>query len=140
MAAGVVKAGRKIIAMNAVFLEDREVIRVTNQSFVDIRRDDLPGNFDISLAISTAEEDNAKAQELSFMLQTVGPNAGWGVTSLILSDIARLRKMPDLAKKIADYQPEPDPRHNWKLHCCKHRSRPNKRRPRTMQPVHNSLL
>jgi hypothetical protein len=109
MAAGVVKAGRKIIAMNAVFLEDREVIRVTNQSFVDIRRDDLPGNFDISLAISTAEEDNAKAQELSFMLQTVGPNAGWGVTSLILSDIARLRKMPDLAKKIADYQPEPDP-------------------------------
>jgi hypothetical protein len=109
MAAGVVKAGRKIIAMNAVFLEDREVIRVTNQSFVDIRRDDLPGNFDISLAISTAEEDNAKAQELSFMLQTVGPNAGWGVTSLILADIARLRKMPDLAKKIADYQPEPDP-------------------------------
>ena len=109
MAAGVVKAGRKIIAMNAVFLDDREVIRVTNDAFVEIRRDDLPGNFDISLGISTAEEDNAKAQELSFMLQTVGPNAGWGVTSLILSDIARLRKMPDLAKKIADYQPEPDP-------------------------------
>lgn len=109
LAAGVVKAGRKMIAMNAVFLEDKEVIRVTNDDFVDIRRDDLAGNFDISLGISTAEEDNAKAQELSFMLQTVGPNAGWDVTKIILSDIARLRKMPDLAKKIDDYQPQPDP-------------------------------
>ena len=109
LAAGVVKAGRKMIAMNAVFLEDKEVIRVTNDAFVDIRRDDLAGNFDISLGISTAEEDNAKAQELSFMLQTVGPNAGWEVTAIILADIARLRKMPDLAKKIEDYQPQPDP-------------------------------
>lgn len=109
LAAGVVKAGRKMIAMNAVFLEDKEVIRVTNDAFVDIRRDDLAGNFDISLGISTAEEDNAKAQELSFMLQTVGPNAGWEVTAIILADIARLRKMPDLAKRIEDYQPQPDP-------------------------------
>ena len=37
---------------------------------------------------------------LAFMLQTVGPNTDWGVTALILSDIARLRKMPDLAKQI----------------------------------------
>lgn len=109
LASGVVKAGRKIIAMNAEFLEDREVIRVTNEQFVEIRRDDLAGNFDMSLNISTAEEDNAKAQELAFMLQTVGPNAGWEVTSMILSDIARLRKMPDLAKKIQDFQPTPDP-------------------------------
>lgn len=28
---------------------------------------------------------------------------------MILSDIARLRKMPDLAKKIEAYQPQPDP-------------------------------
>lgn len=109
LAAGVVKAGRKIIAMNAEFLEDKEVIRVTNEQFVAIRRDDLAGNFDMSLNISTAEEDNAKAQELSFMLQTVGPNAGWEVTAMILSDIARLRKMPDLAKKIMDFKPTPDP-------------------------------
>lgn len=109
LAAGVVKAGRKMIAMNAVFLEDKEVIRVTNDAFVDIRRDDLEGNFDISLGISTAEEDNARAQELAFLLQTVGPNAGWDVTKMILSDMCRLRKMPDLAKKIDDYEPQPDP-------------------------------
>jgi hypothetical protein len=28
---------------------------------------------------------------------------------MILSDIARLRKMPDLAKKIEQFQPQPDP-------------------------------
>ena len=109
LAAGMVKVGRKMIAMNAVFLEDKEVIRVTNDAFVDIRRDDLAGNFDLSLGISTAEEDNARAEELSFILQTVGPNAGWGVTQMVLADMCRLRKMPDLAKKIEDYQPEPDP-------------------------------
>lgn len=28
---------------------------------------------------------------------------------MILSDIARLRKMPELAKRIENYQPQPDP-------------------------------
>lgn len=109
LSAGIVEVGRKIIAMNAVFLDDTEVVRVTNSTFIPIRKEDLAGNFDLALSISTAEEDNAKAQELAFMLQTVGPNAGWGVTAMILADIARLRKMPDLAKRIQDYQPEPDP-------------------------------
>jgi hypothetical protein len=30
-------------------------------------------------------------------------------SQMILSDIARLRKMPDLAKRIAEFQPQPDP-------------------------------
>ncbi len=106
---GVIKIGRKIIGMNALFLEDEEVVRVTNEEFVQIRRDDLMGEFDLRLTISTAEEDNAKAQELAFMFQTLGPNVDWGITAMILGDIAELRKMPDLAKKIRDYQPQPDP-------------------------------
>lgn len=109
LSAGIVEVGRKIIAMNQEFLEAEEVVRVTNENFVPVRKDDLGGVFDLSLSISTAEEDNAKAQELAFMLQTVGPNTDWGVTSMILADIARLRKMPDLAKRITDYQPQPDP-------------------------------
>jgi hypothetical protein len=28
---------------------------------------------------------------------------------MILADIAKLRKMPDLAKRISEYQPQPDP-------------------------------
>lgn len=106
---GVVKIGRKIIGMNALFLDDNEVVRITNEQFVAIRRDDLKGEFDLRLTISTAEEDNAKAQELAFMFQTLGPNVDWGIVAMILGDIAELRKMPDLAKRIRDYQPQPDP-------------------------------
>ena len=106
---GMVAIGRKTLAMNAEFLSDIEVVRITNDEFVQVRRDDLPGNFDLRLSISTAEEDNNKAQELAFMLQTMGNNMDPEMSKMILSDIARLRKMPGLAKKIEMYAPQPDP-------------------------------
>lgn len=106
---GICKIGRKIIAMNAEFLSDEEVVRVSNEAFVPVRRDDLSGSFDLELSISTAEEDNNKAEQLAFMFQTIGPKGDPVMTNMILSDIARLRKMPDLAKKIENYQPQPDP-------------------------------
>ena len=106
---GIVNIGRKFISMNSEFLSDEEVVRVTNDEFVQVRKDDLPGNFDLKLSISTAEEDNNKAQELAFMLQTMGNNMDPELSKMILSDIARLRKMPDMAKKIEAYQPQPDP-------------------------------
>lgn len=109
LAEGVKQIGRKIIAMNAEFLSEEEVVRVTNDEFVTVRRDDLAGNFDLRLSISTAEADNDKAQELAFMLQTMGPNQDPEITKMIQVDIARLRKMPALAKQIEDYQPQPDP-------------------------------
>ncbi|CAM0053692.1 portal protein [Vibrio phage K479] len=109
LADGLVKVGRKFVAMNAEFLSEEEVVRVTNKKFVDIRRDDLAGNFDLRLTVSTAEEDNAKAQELAFMLQTMGPVLPFEMTQLILADIARLRKMPVLVEEITTYQPQPDP-------------------------------
>ena len=115
LSAGILAIGRKIIAMNAEFLSEEEVIRVTNEEFVAVRRDDLAGNFDLKLSISTAEEDNNKAEQLAFMFQTIGPNGDPGLTKMILSDIARLRKMPDLAKRIEAYQPQPDPMQQQKM-------------------------
>lgn len=109
LAEGILEIGRKIISMNAVFLSEEEVVRVTATDFVQIRRDDLAGSFDLRLSISTAEEDNKKAEELAFMLQTMGNNMDAEMSKMILSDIARLRKMPELAKKIEDFQPQPDP-------------------------------
>lgn len=109
LSSGMVKIGRKMIAMNGEFLSDEEVVRITNDKFVKIRRDDLAGKFDLRLSISTAEEDNNRAERLEFMLQTVGPNADPEMGRMILSDIAKLRKMPDLAKKIENFQPQPDP-------------------------------
>lgn len=106
---GMVRVGRKMISMNAEFLEPEQVVRVTNEEFVKVRKDDLAGNFDLELSISTAEEDNNKAEQLAFLFQTIGPNGDRDMTKMILGDIARLRKMPDLAHKIESFEPQPDP-------------------------------
>lgn len=104
---GFITMGRKIMAMNAEFLSEQEVVRLTNSQFITVRRDDLAGNFDLSLTISTAEADDSKAKELAFLLQTIGNNMGQEMTNLILSEIAHLRKMPELAYKIKHFQPSP---------------------------------
>ena len=104
---GLKKIARKIIAMNALWLNDTEIIRITNQDFVEIHRDDLAGNFDLELVISSAEQDNAKAESLAFMLQTLGNSVDQGMTQMIFSEICRLKKMPELAERVARYEPPP---------------------------------
>jgi len=107
LAEGVKQIGRKITSMNSEFLSDEEIIRITNEEFVPVKRDDLDGDIDISLSISTAEADNDKAKELAFMLQTMGPNADPEMAFMIQAEIARLRNMPELAKKLDNWQPPP---------------------------------
>lgn len=109
LACGMAEIGRKIIAMNSEFLEDQEIIRVTNDNFVAVRRDALAGDFDLKVDVSSLEEDNIKAQELAFMLQTMGPNGDPRIAMIILAKIARLRKMPDLAHEFENYEPQADP-------------------------------
>jgi len=106
---GLNQIGRKIISMNAEFLEDEEIIRITNDEVVVINRNDLGGKYDIKLNISTAEADEQKASELAFMMQTMGNTLPQDFSQMILADLAKLRKMPDLAKRIEEYKPEPDP-------------------------------
>ena len=95
--------------MNSEFLEDSEIIRITNEEFIEIDRNDLGGKYDIKLNISTAEADEQKGSELAFMLQTIGNNLPLEMSQMVLSDIAKLRKMPELAKRIEEFKPEPDP-------------------------------
>jgi hypothetical protein len=109
LAKGMSEIGSKIIAMNAEFLSEEEVVRVTNEEFVTVKREDLKGNFDLEVDISTVEIDNEKAQDLGFMLQTIGPNMDPSFSSLILAEIADLKRMPALAEKIRAYKPQPDP-------------------------------
>ena len=109
LANGIVQLGRKIISMNQEFLGDEEILRITDEEFVSISRDDLAGEFDVTLSISTPEADAEKAQGLEFMLQTAGETMPFEFKQIILSDIARLRKMPELSKMISEYQPQPDP-------------------------------
>ena len=100
---------RKWMAYNAEFLEEEEVIRITNDEYVPIRRDDLAGKIDIDISISTSEDNAAKSQEMSFLLQTVGPSEDPSIRREIMAQIMDLMRMPEQAKKIRDYQPPVDP-------------------------------
>lgn len=100
---------RKWMAYNSEFLEEEEVIRITNDEFVPVLKDDLSGRLDIEISISTAEDNAAKSQELSFLLQTLGNNVPFEMTQMIMGEIARLSRMPDLEKMIKDFEQKPDP-------------------------------
>lgn len=106
---GLIEIAKKFIAMNSMFLTEEDYIRVTNNEFVPIDPEDLAGEFDLKINISTAEEDAAKTEQLAFLLQTGQSTLPFDFTKMILSKIATLRKMPELATFIDEYQPEPDP-------------------------------
>lgn len=100
---------RKWMSYNSEFLEDEEVIRITNEEYVPVRRDDLSGKIDLDIDISTSDDNAAKAQELSFLLQTVGPSEDPAIRRELTAQIMDLMRMPEQAKRIRKYQPQPDP-------------------------------
>ena len=109
LAQGMKSIGSKIISMNAVFMSEEEIVRVTNEEYVVVKREELQGNFDLVVDISTPEIDQARSQDLSFMLQTMGPDMAPELSQMILGEIADLKKMPALAERIRQFQPQPDP-------------------------------
>lgn len=110
LAKGMTEIGTKIMAMNAVFLSEEEVVRVTNDQFVTVNREDLAGNFDLEVDIATAEVDDQKSNDLGFMIQTIGPVLeDPTVTTRLLSEIATLKRMPELAHYLLNWKPAPDP-------------------------------
>ena len=101
---------RKWAAYNTEFLRPEEVIRITNGEFVPVKRDDLKGNIDIHLEVSTAEDTAAKSQRLAFILQTVAPTMQDPIlTNKLVAQMMRLDRLPEVAKMLEEYQPEPDP-------------------------------
>lgn len=106
---GLVEVARKFLTMNAMFLAEEEVVRITNDNFVPVKRDDLAGDFDLRINVSTPEEDQSKSQNLSFILQTLGNNLPPEVPIKIMAKIVKLHKLPDLAHYLDTYEPKPDP-------------------------------
>ena len=100
---------RLTIAMNQAYLSEEEVVRVTNEEFVTIRRDDLAGEFDLKIDVSTPEKDEDTANKLNTLLQTNAANMDPAEARIYRAKIAKLWKQPDLAKAIETYEPQPDP-------------------------------
>jgi hypothetical protein len=95
---------RMTVAMNQAFLEEQEVIRITNR-FVAVRRDDLTGEFDFDMDISTQERDNDTSQKLTMLLQTNAASMRPEIQHKMYKKLAMLWKMPDLAEDLGEYTP-----------------------------------
>lgn len=102
---------RKWLEYDAELLPPETVVRSTinQEEFEIIRRDDLCGTIDIDISVSTNEDNAAKARELAFLMQTIGPSEDPYVRKMLMAEIANLHKMHDLAHKIETYEPQPDP-------------------------------
>lgn len=109
LAQGLNEIGTKFIAYNSAFLSDEETIRVTNHEFVTVNREDIKGNFDLRVDIYTPESQNSKANDIGFMLQTIGPNMPPDILMKAMGKIADLKDIPDLAHDFKSWQPQPDP-------------------------------
>lgn len=100
---------RKWLAYDSEFLDEQSQVRITNEEFLWLDRADLGANIDIELTISTSDDNKAIANELAFLLQTLGPNEDPNIRRLILSEIFHLYRRPDMAKAVVEYEPQPDP-------------------------------
>lgn len=113
---GIVQLAYKFQTMNSELLTDQDVVRITNTKFVPVDPNNLNGDFDLKIDISTPESDQAKAADLAFLLQTGQNNFPFEFTQRILAQIAKLKNQPDLEKFITDYQqPPPDPIQQQKM-------------------------
>ena len=85
------------------------MIRITNEEYIEIRRDDLEGKIDIEITVATQEDNAAKVEQLSFLLQTIGPSEDPAIRRDLMADIYELSKLPKQAKRLREYQPQISP-------------------------------
>lgn len=104
-----VDMARMTISMNQVFLPPEEYIRITDSEFETIKRDDLQGDFDLKVRVSTPERDEDQANKIMTLMQTNAANMDPEISKMHYVKMAELWKLDDLAEKVANYAPEPDP-------------------------------
>jgi len=101
--------GAKTISMNQIFMPEEEVVRITNKEYVTIKREDISGEYDLMVDVSTPEKDNEKAEKLNMLMQTNAASMDPGLQKIIYGKMAKLWKEPDLEEQIKTFEPEPDP-------------------------------
>lgn len=107
LGSGLVKLARKAIRLNIEYLDDEEIERITGEKRQFERNQFIPLTY-TNIEISTPELNASKSQKINFMFQTVGPNLDNAMKYKLLSKIAMLDGMEDLALDFANYEdPEP---------------------------------
>ena len=106
---GLQEIGNKIISMNTEWLSEQETIRNLDDEYIVINREDLYGNFYLNVDIKSNSESEGKAQQLTFLMQTLGNDTPWDVRRMFLLEIARLYNLTNMAQMVRKYEPQPDP-------------------------------
>ena len=109
---GLKKMFKKWISYNKMFLSDEEVIRI-NGEFVQFRRDDIDGSFDIDITVGVDGVSENKVNQMTMLMQQVGGLAGVASIppqffNLMLSKMADEWGYPDIAQLLEE-MPEPEP-------------------------------
>jgi len=97
------------IAMNQAWLDEEEVVRITDSEFITVKRDDLQGDFDLRIQVSTPERDDDQATKIMKLMQTNAASMDPELVKMHYVKLAQLWKLEDLAAQVNDYQPQPDP-------------------------------
>lgn len=106
---GLEEIGNKLIAMNTAWLSEEEVVQITQDEFITIKKEDLQGNFYLNVSVKSNSESEGKAQQLTFLMQTLGNNIPFDMTKMFLMEIGRLYNLDTMVQAIKEYEPQPDP-------------------------------
>lgn len=106
---GLEEIGNKIVAMNSIWLEEEEFVAVTTDEFIKIKRDDLAGDFYLDVSVKSNSESEGKAQQLTFLMQTMGVDLPFELKQVFLTEICRLYNLDTATNMIKNYEPKPDP-------------------------------
>jgi len=104
-----VDMAKMTIAMNQELLSPTEVIRITDDEFVEVKRDDLQGDFDLRVQVSTPEKDDDKATKIMKLMQTNGANMDPKLAQIHYVQLAELWNLDKLASEVENYKPQPNP-------------------------------
>jgi len=99
----------KTIVNIQTYARPEEVIRITDTEFVTVRREDLRGEFDLRIEVSTPEKDNEQAEQLMKLLQTNQANMDFDLQKIMYGKLLDLWKHPDLSEQVRRFEPKPDP-------------------------------
>ncbi len=107
IAKGLEKIGNKILAMNSIWLQDTETVAITQTEFVEINREELSGEFVLNVKVKSSAEAEGKAQQLTFVAQTLGGEADWGLRKIMLLEICKLYGLDSALTALQQYDPQP---------------------------------
>lgn len=96
---------KKISEINREFITEDKMITLSDGAYKQLSKDSLEASVNIKIEVSTPELDDKTANDLAFMIQTLGDTVTSEIKNMMLADVARLKKRPILAKMLEELPP-----------------------------------